>query len=66
MLGIAAGHVIELHTHLFWNWELGLGSFQKDLGALHFHLLHRKDTTVRDISVSELGPTNKKQLCFYA
>lgn len=45
--------------------RVGVGLFT-DLAALYFHLLHGTDITVRDTTVSELGPTNKKpQLCFY-
>lgn len=47
-----------------WNWELGLGSFQKDLTALHFHLFHGRDT-VRDVTVSETWANKKTQLCFH-
>lgn len=49
----AAGSTVKLHVHRSWNCELGLGCFQKDLTALHFHLLQGKDITVRDITVSE-------------
>lgn len=52
LIYIAAGCTMELHIHISWNRELGLGCFQKDLAALHFHLLHGKDSTVSDITVS--------------
>lgn len=41
------------YIHTSWNWKLGLGCFQKDLAALHLHLLHSRDITIGDTTVSE-------------